>query len=168
MKVFGKYARLNDADQRLRLALLDWGVTHGGEIPTDQALSIAQSIADTHPIEWKGRTPAEVLDDIEAQRYFRRSEDKGICYLYPYSAYPTDYQVTLADGRQFYAMCAIDAMGSAVTFHQPIEIRSKCRDTKEEIYLRLTPEEGLVEIVPDDNIIATYYDTMTHYIAFNC
>lgn len=168
MKFFGKYARLSGADQRLRLSLLDWGLTHGGEIPPEEALAAAEAVAQDQPAEWAGQSPQDVLDRLEAAHYFRRSGQGGICYLYPYSAYPTDYHVTLSDGRSFYAMCAIDAMGSAVTFRQPIKIRSRCRDTKEELLLRLTPEDGLTEARPDDQIIATYYDTSTHYIAFNC
>ena len=80
----------------------------------------------------------------------------------------TAVTLTLADGRSFYAMCVIDAMGCAVTFHQPIEVRSVCKDTGEPVYLRLTPEDGLVHIEPDDQIIATLYDTMAHYVEFNC
>ena len=158
MNFFGKYARLNSREQQVRLGMLDWGLEHGGEIPWAEACRLADEAGGGEAL----------LNSLEERHYFRRTEEGDICYLYPYSAYPTDYQVALADGRQFYAMCAIDAMGSAVTFHQPIEIHSRCRDTKEELTLRLTPEDGLVEISPDDNIIATYYNTSAHYIAFNC
>ena len=165
----GKYARLSKERQKIRLGLLDWAVTNGGEIPRAVTEEIVKNVISSDaPEEFQGKTPWEIIEIMEEEHIFQLSENDGICYLYPYSAYPTDYEVRLADGRSFYAMCAIDSMGSAVTFHQPVDIFSKCKDTQEEIYLHVTPENGIEKITPDDHIIATYYDTSEKYIAFNC
>ena len=38
-------------------------------------------------------------------------EAKNVNFIYPVSSLETNHRVTLADGREFTAMCAIDAMG---------------------------------------------------------
>ena len=53
-------------------------------------------------------------------------EENNVNFIYPVSALPTNHQVKLADGRSFTAMCAIDAIGAAFTFHQDTEIHSVC------------------------------------------
>lgn len=37
--------------------------------------------------------------------------DRRVVVAYPFSAQPTRHRVTLHDGRTYYAMCAIDALG---------------------------------------------------------
>lgn len=165
----GKYARLSKGKQKIRLTLLDWAVTNGGEIPSEVVKKIVESVIASNMFEeFLGKTSKEIIDSMEKEHVFQLSENDGICYLYPYSAYATDYDVRLEDGRRFYAMCAIDAMGSAVTFNQRVEIYSKCKDTQEKLFLRVTPQNGIEEVRPDDRITATYYDTSEEYIAFNC
>lgn len=159
MKFFGKYSRLNNEEQAIRLAIINWGIDHGGEIPWTEAIALSKQYAPDFP--------EALLLHLEEQRYFTRTPNGDICYIYPYSAYPTDYLVTLSDGRKFYAMCAIDAMGCAVTFHQQIQIQSCCKDSGETIDMTLDPS-GILSINPDDKIYATYYDTSTHYVEFNC
>lgn len=159
MGFIGKYARLSPAEQTLRLALLDYGLAHPGPIPAQVSRALAGSASDA---------PEALLDSLDARHYMRR-EGGDIHYLYPLScADRTDYHVTLADGRSLFAMCAIDAMGCAVTFHQPVEVRAHLRDTGEALMLRLDPASGITQAAPDDHILATYYDTTTHYIDFNC
>jgi hypothetical protein len=45
---------------------------------------------------------------------------------YPFSAVPTPFVVRLADGRERYACCAIDALGIAPMLGQRVHIRSQC------------------------------------------
>ena len=148
--------------------MLEWCADNGGELSNETAQGLAESVFKEFPDETRGMIAQEVLKSLEERHFFRCTEEAAVCYLYPYSAYKTDYLVTLEDGRQFFAMCAIDAMGSAVTFSQSVKIQSCCKDTKEEIQLLVDPEKGLVEVQPDYNIIATYYDVMKNYIEFNC
>jgi len=49
-----------------------------------------------------------------------------IAFAYPVSALPTPHRVTLGDGRVFFAMCAIDALGSAFEFAQDASVASSC------------------------------------------
>ena len=162
-----KYAKLNDSEQQLRLAMLNWCVNNGGELKWQDALRIGRPLDDICTTEFSEKAE-NLLSGLEAKHYLRRSNQGNICFLYPYSAYPTDYHVTLEDGRSFYAMCAIDAMGSAPTFCQSVKIRSHSRDTQEEIFLHIHPDRGILSIEPDDHFVATYYDTSKNYIDFNC
>lgn len=70
-------------------------------------------------------------------------EEKNVNFIYPVSALPTGHRVTLADGRCFTAMCAIDAMGSAFTLHQDTQIDSACAVCGEPIHI--TIKNGKVE-----------------------
>ena len=95
-------------------------------------------------------------------------EEGNVNFIYPVSALPTNHQVTLADGRTYCAMCAIDAMGCAVTFHQKVRVDSHCRDTGEVVCLQLDPEQGLLEAQPQGALFASYFDTTVRQIDFNC
>jgi hypothetical protein len=57
--------------------------------------------------------------------------------------------VTLADGRSFRAMCAIDAMGAAFTFHQDITVESWCTKCSEPVTLAIR-NGRLAEFTPLD------------------
>lgn len=69
-------------------------------------------------------------------------DEKGkVNFIYPVSALKTNHQVTLDDGRQFSAMCAIDAIGAAFTFHKDIEVHSVSAVSGEPIYIRIKDEK---------------------------
>lgn len=59
-------------------------------------------------------------------------------FIYPVSALPTNHRVTLADGRTFTAMCAIDAIGAAFTFHQDTEVHSVSAVSGEPVFVKIT------------------------------
>ena len=65
--------------------------------------------------------------------------DGEIAVAYPFSGRPTAHRVTFASERQAYAMCAIDALGIAPMFDEPIEIRSCDPLTLGEVRGRLEP-----------------------------
>ena len=52
-----------------------------------------------------------------------RSLTGGERAFYPFSGHPTPHRVRF-DGREVYAMCAIDALGVAPMLHRPIEVVS--------------------------------------------
>ncbi len=75
-------------------------------------------------------------------------EEGYVNFIYPVSAFPTHHQVTLEDGRSFSAMCAIDAIGAAFTFHQNVEIHSECSVCGQAVYVKV--EEGkIVKYTPN-------------------
>ena len=70
-------------------------------------------------------------------------EEGKVNFIYPVSALPTNHRVTLADGRSFTAMCAIDAIGAAFTFRQNTEVHSVCTGCGEPVYIKI--KDGKVE-----------------------
>lgn len=52
--------------------------------------------------------------------------DGRVEVAYPFSAAPTDFTVTLADGRERYACCAIDALGIAAMLGGRVRILARC------------------------------------------
>lgn len=76
-------------------------------------------------------------------------EENKVNFIYPVSAMPAKHRVTLSDGRSFNAMCALDAMGSAFTFHQDIEIRSVCTTCEKPIFVKIKNGK-LLEYAPED------------------
>jgi hypothetical protein len=69
---------------------------------------------------------------------------------------PTNHHVKLADGREFFSMCAIDALGSTFVFGQDTEISSICPVSEEEIHVKIKNNE-IVEHSPE-NIQAIHVD----------
>ena len=63
--------------------------------------------------------------------------DNQVNFIYPVSALPTNHKVILADGRTFTAMCAIDAVGAAFTFHQDTEVHSACSGCGAPVYIKI-------------------------------
>src|SRR5262245_7567345 len=53
-------------------------------------------------------------------------EEGEIPLAYPFSARPTAFAVTLADGRERFACCATDALGIAAMLGARVQLRSCC------------------------------------------
>lgn len=79
----------------------------------------------------------DILEALESRDGFSADEEGNINFIYPVSALPTAHRVTLADKREFTAMCAIDAIGSTFTFHQDTQIHSSCSVCGQDIYVRM-------------------------------
>lgn len=84
------------------------------------------------------------------------SDAKDVNFIYPVSALPTNHHVTLADGRSFTAMCAIDAMGAAFTFHQDTEVHSVSAVSGEPIFVKIV-----------DGEVADYSPKTLHALTFS-
>jgi hypothetical protein len=86
----------------------------------------AVNVNDEAPVElseWNWRLMIEALSEKNAAIL---GDNGDVDFVYPVSALPTRHEVTLADGRGFTAMCAIDAIGAAFTFEQDVQVHSKC------------------------------------------
>jgi len=88
-----------------------------------------------------------IVDSLVDKRSVVRDELGDIVFAYPVSALPTAHRVTLQDGRQLYAMCAVDAMGVAFTFKQDIKIDSVCRHCNTPVSLQVINGE-IMELQP--------------------
>jgi hypothetical protein len=58
---------------------------------------------------------------------------------YPFSTAPTAFVVELADGRERYACCAMDALGIAPMLGQRVVVRSRCHQSGEALRFEVTP-----------------------------
>ena len=64
----------------------------------------------------------------------------GVEIAYPFSASPTPFVVRLADGRERYACCAVDALGMAPMLRERVDIRSRCHHCGDLLALTVEPE----------------------------
>jgi hypothetical protein len=76
--------------------------------------------------------------------------DAQIAVAYPFSASPTRHQVITEDGRVYWAMCAIDALGMPYLLHQPAEIRAQEPDSERVISVAIDPDTQTVRSDPAD------------------
>ena len=63
-----------------------------------------------------------------------------IALAYPFSAQPTRHRVRLADGRGYWAMCAIDALGIPYLVHQAVEINAREPASDRTIRVEIDPD----------------------------
>jgi hypothetical protein len=67
-------------------------------------------------------------------------QDGQVRVAYPFSAAPTAFRVLSTDGRERYAVCAIDALGIPVLLGQPAVVHSRCHHCGEPLDLRVSPD----------------------------
>lgn len=79
------------------------------------------------------------LDGLDAQDLIQLGAE-GVEIAYPFSASPTPFVVRLADGRERYACCAVDALGMGPMLRERVDIRSRCHHCGEPLALRVEPE----------------------------
>jgi hypothetical protein len=116
-------SRLDPVEARLREAIL------AGMVARQRPLSVVD-------LQGSGFSVGEIeaaLQALVAKRAIVRDEGGNISFAYPVSALPTGHRVTLADGRSFHAMCAVDALGSAFTFRQDVSIDSRCSQCRQPV-----------------------------------
>jgi hypothetical protein len=84
------------------------------------------------------------LDPSEVRRQVAALDEQDLLVLqgdeillaYPFSAAPTPFLVRLADGRERYACCAIDALGIAAMLDTAVRIRTRCHHCEAPLELR--------------------------------
>lgn len=68
------------------------------------------------------------------------AQDGKVMLAYPFAATPTAFRVCLPDGRERYAVCAIDALGIAPMVGQPVRVRSSCHHCGEPLEIDVRPD----------------------------
>jgi hypothetical protein len=63
-----------------------------------------------------------------------------VVLAYPWSGTPTAFVTVLADGRERWACCAIDALGIPAMLGQTVTVRAGCHHCDERFELAVTPE----------------------------
>jgi hypothetical protein len=122
-------ARLDDAALELYLWILREFATRGrpGRVQLREEA------------ERRGADVDSVLGSLAREDLVHVGRDGEIAVAYPFSGRPTAHRVRFRTGHEVDAMCAIDALGIAPMFGEPIEVTSRDPVTGEEISLRLEP-----------------------------
>ena len=124
-------ARRAGRETAISRAVLQLFAEHGGPIAIEQiAAALPEVPAD------QTRQSLMRLDDDDLIRI----QDGQVDMAYPFSARPTPWVVRLANGRERFACCAVDALGIAPMIGESIEIRSRCHHCGEPLTLWSTPE----------------------------
>ena len=78
--------------------------------------------------------------------------DGEIAVAYPFSGRPTSHRVRFPSGTEAFAMCAIDALGIAPMFGEPIQINTADPRSGERIDVALDPS-GEAQWQPSDTVV---------------
>jgi len=116
-------SRLNPKERDFRKRLMDYVIRNNRPYNVyDLNDETAEVISDIQLIENLVEARAAVLDN----------QGNTMC-IYPLSAIETPHIVKLADNQWFYAMSAVDALGSGFAFNQDCTITSQCSSCHEKI-----------------------------------
>lgn len=138
-KVINVDEKLNDKESEFRKKLLD-------KIISTQELVAIDDFEGEEKELLKSLVDKDVLVFEEGQ----------IVFAYPVSKKTTNHHVILADGRDFFSMCAIDALGSTFVFGQDTDISSVCPVSGEEIHVTVKNKE--IAGYSPENIHAIHVD----------
>jgi len=117
------------------------------------------TIENGRPFNTLSDASADVMNAIEELKGKRAAviDAKGeVDFIYPVSAKPTNHMVRLSDGRKFSAMCAIDAMGAAFTFHCDTVVESLCAQCGTPV--RVEVRDGLLSVAEPRTLHALHVD----------
>lgn len=115
---------------RMSRRILRMFLDRGGPIPVQDIVSASEDSAGSV------HQTLTALDDDDLILI----RDGQIDVAYPFSASPTPFVVRLAEGRERYACCAMDALGIAPMVGQRIEIRSRCHHCGEPLQFPVDPQ----------------------------
>ncbi len=122
-------SRLTEDERVLRHAVMEGIINAGGPVtPSD--------MRDVVALDDERFAAAE--RGLDEKHFLVRGAGGEVNFAYPVSGLPTTHTVTLADGRSFHPMCAIDGLGSAFTLGQDIVLTSKCSRCGEPIRVEVT------------------------------
>jgi hypothetical protein len=79
------------------------------------------------------------FDTLAGEDLVHLGRDGEVAVAYPFSGRPTAHRARFSSGHEVYAMCAIDALGIAPMFEQPVEIASRDPLSDDEIRARVAP-----------------------------
>ena len=130
------HKKFTDRQNEVRLFIMDFIVTEGRpfNLESDKACVLYALSMTEQEFE-------EIVKVLLEKDGMVISDTRDVNFIYPVSALPTNHHVTLADGRSFTAMCAIDAMGAAFTFHQDTEVHSVTAVSGEPVYVKIVDGE---------------------------
>lgn len=131
-------ALLSDQESQARSLLMEKIINNGGPIK---------------PFEFLDK---DLLDSLATKGVIVLDENGAVIVVYPVSALPTPHIVKLNDGRSFYAICAVDSLGSAILFKQDIAVTSSCSYCQ--IPVSIIIENGEISAFSPNTICVTHTD----------
>ena len=139
-----RHARLSEPERELYFWILRRFATSGR--PTgDETRAAAERL---------GLEADPALAMLAREDLVHRGSDGEIAVAYPFSGRPTAHRVRLPGGHETDAMCAIDALGIAPMFDQPIEIVSCDPLSGGEIAAQVEPT-GEVRWTPQSAVVVS-------------
>lgn len=136
--------KLNQYERKVRRYLMNYTINNG------KAFNLCEITDEmSKDIGFEKEELKVLFDNLDNKSSIVVDENKNVNFIYPVSAIPTNHKVTLADGRSFSAMCAIDAMGTAFTFNQDVKIKSVCSNCGDSIYVEIKDGQ-LIEYTPEE------------------
>ena len=100
----------------------------------------------------RGLDAQHVLETLARHDLVHLDASGEIAVAYPFSGRPTAHRVRFPNGHEAFAMCAIDALGMAPMFGEPIEISSSDPLSREKIQARVAPS-GEAEWRPESAVV---------------
>ncbi len=135
-------ARLSDPERELYAWILRRFATDGRPSSTE-----ARAAAERLAID-----PEEALETLAREDLVHRGADGEITVAYPFSGRPTAHQARFPNGHEVDAMCAIDALGIAPMFGEPIEVESRDPLSGEGIRVQVAPD-GTAASWPESAVV---------------
>lgn len=83
--------------------------------------------------------PAAAVDELDARDLVYVSDGR-VVLAYPWSGTPTPFVTVLANGRERWACCAIDALGVPAMLGETVTVRAGCHHCDERFELTVTPQ----------------------------
>lgn len=125
-------ARLTDSERELYFWILRCFATSGRPSGTETRARAARL----------GLEIEDALATLAREDLVHRGSDGEITVAYPFSGRESAHRVRFPNGHEVHAMCAIDALGIAPMFEQPIEIRSHDPHTGAAFRAKVAPDGG--------------------------
>ena len=138
----GRRARLTDSERELYFWILRHFRTNGR--PGDNELRTAAKRL--------GIDAEQGLETLAREDLIHRGDDDEVTVAYPFSGRPTAHRVRFPDGQEVDAMCAVDALGIAPMFGEPIEVESRDPMSGDAIRARVAPD-GAAEWSPRPAVV---------------
>jgi Alkylmercury lyase len=135
-------ARLTEEERELYFWILRRFATEGR--PSSSEIRTAA--------ERLGVDAEHALGTLAREDLLHRGADGEVTVAYPFSGQPTAHRVRFPGRHEVDAMCAIDALGIAAMFGEPIEVESRDPLSGEEIRARVVPD-GTVEWSPEAVVV---------------
>lgn len=145
--------KLNDEEKLLRFKIMEFIIKSERPFNLDADLS---EVINEDGCTFSKDEYNELCTSLIEKGSMVIDEEKNVNFIYPVCALPTNHKVTLADGRKFHAMCAVDAMGTAFTFKQDITVNSCCSTCGETVEVEI--KDGKVVKFSPENLLVLHVD----------